>query len=177
MPRQGLRLSKTQEIRLKAEFQIARALHDLDKYVRIQGLLLVHRGFRETEAADIIGVGRRTLQDWIHRYRNNGIEGLDKGPYPGGKSKLSDEQKSELAEIIAAGPEAAGYDTGVWIAPIVVELVKKRYGVSYSSSQIARILHDLKFSVQYPTKKFSKADEEAQEKWLTQELSEIKKKR
>jgi transposase len=52
-----------------------------------------------------------------------------------------------LAGIIAAGPEAAGFDTGVWIAPVVVELVKERYGVSYSSSQIARILHDLKFSL------------------------------
>lgn len=177
MPRQGLRLSKAQEIQLKAEFQIARGQQDLDKYVRIQGLLLVHRGFRETDAADIIGVGRRTLQDWICRYRGNGIAGLDKGPYPGGKAKLSDEQKAELAQIIAAGPEAAGYDTGVWIAPIIVELVRKRYGVSYSSSQIARILHDLRFSVQYPTKKFPKADEQAQERWLTQELPEIKKKR
>lgn len=177
MPRAGLRLTKAQELELKDELQIVRAQQDLDKFVRIQGLLLVNRGFRETDAADIIGVGRRTLQDWIHRYRYNGIAGLDKGPYLGGKSKLSDEQKSELVEIIAAGPEAAGYDTGVWIAPIIVELVKKRYGVSYSSSQIARILHDLRFSLQYPTKKFPKADEEAQEKWLTQELPEIKKRR
>jgi len=177
MPRAGLRLSKAQELELKDELQIASAQQDLDKYVRIQGLLLVHRGFRETDAADIIGVGRRTLQDWIYRYRCNGIASLDKGPYPGGKSKLSDEQKAELAEIIAAGPEAAGYDTEVWIAPTIVELVKKRYGVSYSSSQIARILHDLRFSLQYPTKKFPKADEEAQERWLANELSEIKKKR
>jgi transposase len=175
MPRQGLRLTKAQEIELKDELQVAKAQQDLDKYVRVQGLLLVHRGFRETDAADIIGVGRRTLQDWIHRYRYNGIAGLHKGPYTGGKSKLSDEQKSELAEIIAAGPEAAGYDTGVWIAPIIVELVRKRYGVSYSSSQIARILHDLRFSVQYPTKKFPKADEEARERWLIQQLPEIKK--
>jgi transposase len=168
-------LTNAQELELKDELQIARAQQDPDKYMRIQGLLLVHRGFQETDAADIIGVGRRTLQDWIHRYRCNGIAGLDKGPYLGGKSKLSDEQKSELAEIIAAGPEAAGYDTGVWIAPIIVELVKKRYGVSYSSSRIARTLHDLRFSLQYPTKKFPKADEEAQERWLTQKLPDIKK--
>jgi len=39
--------------------------------------------------------------------------GLVKEPYPGGKPKLSDEQKSDLAAIVAAGPEAAGFDTGV----------------------------------------------------------------
>ena len=60
---------------------------------------------------------------------------------------------------------------------MVVELVKRRYGVSYSSSQIARILHDLRFSMQYPTKKFSKADKKAQQHWRTQELPHIKKKR
>ena len=177
MPKLGLRLTKRQELELKDEFRIARAHKDLDRYLRIQGLLLVNRGFRERDAADIIGVGRRTLQDWIHRYRNSGMDGLIKGPFPGRKPKLSDAEKSELAEIIAAGPEAAGYDTGVWIAPIVAELVEKRYGVSYSSSQIARILHDLRFSVQYPNKRLSKADGQAQEEWRTNELPRIKKKR
>ena len=175
MPPQGLRLATSQRLELEEEFQIARAQQDLDKYVRIQGLLLVNRGFREMDAADIIGVGRRTLQDWIRRYRDNGISGLVKGPYPGGKSKLSQEQKADLAAIIAAGPEAAGFDTGVWIAPIVVELVKQRYGVSYSSSQIARILHDLRFSVQYPTKRLSGRLGTIKERLLIQELSKIKK--
>ena len=177
MARKGLRLTMAQERELSEEYQLAKAHKDLDMCLRIQGLRLVHRGFRETDAADTIGVGRRTLQDWIHRYRARGISGLVKGPYPGGKPRLSEEQRAGLAAIIAAGPEAAGFDTGVWIAPMVLELVKQRYGVSYSSSQIARILHDLRFSMQYPTKRLSKADEEAQQEWRTQELPRIKKKR
>ncbi len=177
MARKGLRLTMAQERELNEEYQVAKAHKDLDMCLRIQGLRLVHRGFRETDAADTIGVGRRTLQDWIHRYRDRGISGLFKGPYPGGKPKLSEEQRADLAAIIAAGPEAAGFDTGVWIAPMVVELVKQRYGVSYSSSQIARILHDLRFSMQYPTKRFAKADKEAQHQWRTHELPRIKKKR
>jgi transposase len=176
MPRKGLRLTIAQERELNEEYQVAKAQKDLDMCLRIQGLRLVHRGFREADAADVIGVGRRTLQDWIHRYRIRGISGLAKGPYSGGKSKLTQEQKSDLARIIAEGPEESGFDTGVWIAPMVVKLVKDRYGVCYSSSQISRILHDLKFSVQYPTKRLSKSDEEAQEEWLTQELPRIKKK-
>jgi transposase len=102
---------------------------------------------------------------------------LIKGPYPGGKSKLTEEQKSDLARIIATGPEEWGFDTGVRIAPMVIKIVKDRYGVTYSSSQISRILHNLKFSVQYPTKKLSKEDEKAQEQWLSQKLPHIKKKR
>jgi transposase len=163
MPRIGLRLTRTQEQELNEQYQVAKTRKDLDMCLRIQGLRLVHRGFRETDVADTIGVGRRTLQDWIRRYRDRGIFGLIKGPYPGGKPRLSQEQKSDLARIIEEGPEAAGFDTGLWIAPMVVKLVKDRYGVSYSSSQISRILHNLRFSVQYPTKKLSKADEKAEE--------------
>lgn len=177
MARQGLRLTAIQQRELNAEYRLAKANRDLDMCLRIQGLRLVHKGFREADAADTIGVGRRTLQDWIRRYRDRGVSGLVKGPYAGGKPKLSEEQRTDLAAIISEGPEAAGFDTGVWIAPMVVELVKLRYGVSYSSSQIARILHDLRFSMQYPTKRLSKADEEAQRQWRNQQLPRIKKKR
>ncbi len=118
--------------------------------LRIHGLLLVHRGNTESMAADMIGVGRMTLQDWICRYRQRGISGLVKRPYVGGRSRLTEDQKAELSEIIAAGPEKAGFDTGVWIAPMVVKLVKDLYGVSYSASQIGRILHELRFSLTPP---------------------------
>jgi transposase len=175
MPRVGLRLSGSQEAELKDRYQSARARKDLDMCLRIQGLLLVHRGNTESAAADMIGVGRRTLQVWIRRYRQQGISGLVKGPYLGGRSRLTEDQKAELSAIIAAGPENAGFDIGVWIAPMVVKLVKDLYGVSYSSSQIGRILHELRFSLQYPTRKPSKADEKAEEQWRAEELPAIKK--
>ena len=177
MPRPGLRLSRSQEAELKERYEGAKARKDFDMCLRIQGLLLVHRGNTEVVAADTIGVGRRTLQVWIRRYRQRGISGLVKGPYPGGRSRLTEEQKQELSGIIAAGPEKAGFDTGVWIAPMVVKLVKDLYGVSYSASQIGRILHKLRFSLQYPTRKPSKADEKAEEQWRAEDLPAIKKSR
>jgi putative transposase len=161
MPRQGLRLGIAQERDIKEEYQRARAQKDLDMCLSIQGLLLVHRGNPETVAADTIGVGRRTLQDWIQRYRKRGVPGLVKGSNPCGKSRLTERQRAELSRIIAAGPGEANLDTCVWMAPIVVELVKDLYGVSYSCSHVRRILHNLGFSLQYPTRRVSKTDEKA----------------
>jgi transposase len=177
MPRVGLRLGRSQEDELKGLYQGAKADKDLDMCLRIQGLLLVHHGNTEIEAAGLIGVGRRTLQDWIRRYRQRGISGLVKGPYRGGRSRLTEEQKAELSGIIAAGPEKAGFDGGVWVASMVVKLVKDLYGVCYSASQIGRILHTLRFSMQYPTRKPSKADEKAEEQWRAEDLPAIKKSR
>jgi len=124
MPRPGLRRLEPERRDLATQYQSARFHKDLDMCLRIQALLLVSRRHRETDVAQVIGVGRRTLQDWIHRYRVKGIPGLAKGPFKGAKSQLTDEQKAELSRIIAARPQEAGLDTGVWTTPVVVKLVR-----------------------------------------------------
>jgi transposase len=176
MPKPGLRLSEPERRDLAARYRDARFHEDLDMCLRIQALVLVSQDHREREVADIIGVGRRTLQDWIHRYRAKGVPGLTKGPFKGARSRLTDEQKGDLSRIIAAGPLEAGLDTGVWTTPIIVKLVRDLYGVSYHPDHMGKILHGLRFSVQYPGKKLSKADEKAQQTWRLEELPAIKKK-
>lgn len=89
MPRPVLRLTGFQEEELRQELRMSIGQKDVDKWLRIQGCLLVHQGHREADAAAMIGVGRRTLQLWIRRYRDRGISGLPKGPYPGGTSMLT----------------------------------------------------------------------------------------
>jgi transposase len=66
-------------------------------------------------------------------------------------------------------------DTGVWTSPIIVDLVKLRFRIAYSPSQIRRVLHELGFSLQYPRQELSKADKKRQATWLKEELPEKKK--
>jgi len=176
MSRPGLRLTEQRRGELSEEFQRARGNKDLDMCLRIQALLLVSQGSREIDAANIVGVGRRTVQDWIHRYRQGGIAALAKGPFQGGKSKLTDEQKAELSRIIEAGPQNADLDTGVWTTPIIVKLVRDLFGVSYHPDYMGKLLHKLGYSVQCPGKKSSKTDENLQMTWRLNELPKIKKK-
>jgi len=89
------------------------------------GLLLVSQGIMERRAAQILGVGRRTLQDRIFRYRRGGLEALVKGQYPGRKPKLTEAQLAELDHLIEKRPESVGLDTGVCTAPLAADLVKK----------------------------------------------------
>jgi transposase len=56
----------------------------------------------------------------------------------------------KLAEMIIAGPEQAGYETGIWTGPLVADLIKRRFSIDYSASQVRRIVHQLEFSVQFP---------------------------
>jgi hypothetical protein len=67
MPRVGLRLSKTQMEELDQGYQMPRSHKDFNLTHRIQGLLPVSHGMMERREAQILGVGRGALQDWIFR--------------------------------------------------------------------------------------------------------------
>jgi len=113
MPRPGLRLSEQEQRDLSAQYRDARFQGDLDRCLTIQALVLISLGNRTMDVAQVIRVGRRTLQECIHRYRRKGIPALTKRPCKGEKPRLTDAQKDELSRIIAAGPREAGLDTGV----------------------------------------------------------------
>lgn len=53
---------------------------------RLLGLALVLEGRSRTEAAQMSGMDRQTLRDWVHRYNAEGLSGLSSrvssGPAP-----------------------------------------------------------------------------------------------
>ena len=177
MPKRGLRLDVEEYNQIIQHRYLAKKRKDLDSRVRLRSILLVHEGKTLTQVGQILEVARSTVERWIKRYRDLGVPGLlVRGPYQGKKPRLSLDQKRELAITVRQGPEYSGLDTGVWTSPIIADLVKRRFGIAYSPSQIRRVLHELGFSLQYPRQKLSKADRKLQATWLEDELPEIKKK-
>ena len=177
MPKQGLKLDLEQYNHIVQHRYLAKKRKDSEARVRLRAILLVHEGNTLEQVGHIVEVARSTVQRWIERYRSLGVAGLlVRGPYQGKKPKFTLDQKRELAMLIREGPENSGLDTGVWTSPIIADLVKRRFGIKYSPSQIRRILHELGFSLQYPRQELSKADERIQATWLEQDLPEIKKK-
>ena len=85
----------------------ARRSKDVAQARRLLALALVLEGASRTEAAEAAGMDRQTLRDWVHRYNEEGIEGLSDRLRPGRPSRLSEEQKAELAELVEEGPDVA----------------------------------------------------------------------
>jgi hypothetical protein len=81
------------------------------------------------------------------------------------------------ATIVEAGPQSAGYQSGVWTGPMIGDLIEARFSVRYHNHHVPRLLHQLGFSVQRPRKRLARADAEAQEYWLRVRFPAIKKKR
>jgi putative transposase len=106
-----------------------------------------------------------------------GVQGLRTGKAPGPASKLTDPQQDELGAWIEAGPQAAGYTSGVWTGPMIGDFIQQRFGVQYHNNHIPRMLNQLGFSVQRPRKRLARANAEAQATWLRERFPAIKKKR
>lgn len=177
MPRPGLKLTDAECEAITSERDMAKKRKDWKVRNRLRCLLLCHEGKTISQAAQICEVARSTAAEWLKKYRNAGLKSLvERGAYKGKASQLSDDQKQELRLIIRGGPESANLDTGVWTAAVVAEVIKKRFGVTLSLSQIRRTLRKLGFSVQYPRQKLSKADKEMQKTWVEMSLPQIKKK-
>lgn len=150
---------------------------DLDAWRRGRAVLGYIEGRRVVDLAAEADVSRGSVNRWLQRYERSGIDGLLTRLRPGPERRLSDVQRTELVTFIEAGPQEAGYTSGVWTGPMIGDLIASRYGVRYHNHHVPRLLHELGFSVQRPRKRLAKADADAQARWLRKTLPTIKKKR
>jgi transposase len=81
---------------------------------RLLAIALVLDGCTRTEAAERSGMERQTLRDWVHRYNDEGIEGLKSRSAPGRAPALSDTQLAELRELVIKGPDPATDNVVRW---------------------------------------------------------------
>ena len=79
--------------------RFARRAKDGAQARRLLALAAVLDGASREEAAEIGGMDRQTLRDWVIRYNEQGPDGLINIPSPGARPKLDDTQKAFLRRI------------------------------------------------------------------------------
>ena len=85
------------------------------------------------EAAELVGVTKATGYSWLKRWNSKGYKGLIPEFGGGRPSKLTEEQKEELKEILK--------EKDSWTTKEVQELIEAEFGVKYSPWQVRRILN------------------------------------
>jgi transposase len=102
-------------------------------------------------AADFLNISRSSIYDWLHHYREEGEDALDTKKAPGAPLIITPEIDQWLRQtILTSTPETHGYDTVLWTLEIMVDLLKKQFGVWVSDSIVALHLHEMKLSCQVP---------------------------
>lgn len=161
--------------RLRALLAKSKSENDLKTWQRAKAVLDYLEGKSVMSLSKELGVARSTIHRWFQRFNAKGTRGLRPDKHPGPTPRLSKAQLAELTAIIEAGPQEAGFDTGIWTGPMVGDLIRRRFDVSYHNHHIPRLLHRLGFSVQRPRKRLARADKERQEQWLNERFPGIKK--
>jgi len=154
----------------------ARATSDMKRWFRATAILDYVAGRSVVDIAASLHIGESSVWDWIGWYRREGLSGLFTAKTPGSKPRLSEDQRRELSVLVVAGPLAAGFNSGMWTGAMVAELIKSRFGVSFHPQSVARLLHQMGFSVQRPRKRLARADPASQTTWIQVRFPEIKKK-
>jgi transposase len=160
---------------LRRFIEEANAQSDLATWRRGRAVLGYIEGRAAAALSVELGVSRSSVKNWLKWYDAEGVRGLWTLKAPGAARRLSREQCEELGKVIKAGPQAAGFTSGVWNGPMVKYWIEKNFAVSYHKQHIPKLLHQLGFSVQRPRKLLARADVEAQQHWREHRLPEIQK--
>jgi transposase len=143
-----LHLSPLTRKQLSRRLQQAYASGTLRLVKRIHALLALAEDMSVRDVAEMLHLGEQTVRDYRNRFLLNRMASLTYKCPPGRPSKLTKTQRRELAEVIKAGPQAAGYTSGCWNTPMMQDLIQTRLGVSYHPHYLATLLHNLGFSYQ-----------------------------
>lgn len=148
------------ELRRRARFE-----RDGRVSARLIAIANALEGMRRDEAARLAGMDRQTLRNWVVRYNERGVAGLNNRTAPGRQPYLSEGQQAALKAIILAGPDPVRDGVQRWRIVDLVGLVEAKWGVRYSETGMLRLVWSLDLSHQQARPEHPKADRRAQERF------------
>ena len=102
------------------------------------------------------------MGDWVHRYNEEGVEGLRDRPRSGRPPRLDDSRQATLKAWILKGPKLARDGCVAWRIRDLCALVERRFGVVYSETGMLRLLKGLDLSWQKARPTHPETDPRAQ---------------
>lgn len=113
---------------------------------RLIAAIAYHHGVTQTELAGWFDVERKTVYNWLSRLEEHPdalAEAARDAPRTGRPTKLTDEQRAELADALANSPVEAGYDEREWTPSLVRRYVRAQFGVDYTIRSCRRLLAEV----------------------------------
>jgi transposase len=143
---------------------------------RMRAAKLLKQGIHEAEVARRVSVHRQSVNRWARQLSESGISGLKKAGRAGRKPNISEADLDKIRLGLKRGPEALGYETGLWTAWRVADLIERECGVRYHPGHAWKVLKNLGWSCQRPTARALERDEDAIRRWKRKRWPELKKK-
>lgn len=138
---------------------------------------LLKKGQAPNEVIRILDVSRSLVYATKKTYDEKGIEGIKpktRGRRTGDKRTLTPEQEREIMKtIVDKNPEQVKLKCCMWTRKAIQEYIRREYRITMPLSTLGYYLERWGFSVQRPTKRANKQDEERVRLWMEKEYPAI----
>lgn len=112
--------------------------------IRLNLVYLVALGHSSRMLADMYGISFKQVTNWVHRFEDEGIQGLRDRKGRGRKALLSkDKLKRIRSLVLRESPSDHGYNAGKWTGPLLAQWIEHNYGIQYQKAQIYNMLEKL----------------------------------
>ena len=135
-----------------------RQTRDYRLAMRLSAVLWRDDGQTESDIAHLLGVGERTVRNWLRLYRKKGLDALCILHYKGDPGELTSSQAEQLKKEIQTGRFRCARQVREWL--------QSTFGVAYSLSGTKRLLHRLGCSFHKTTGFLFKAKREKQQAFV-----------
>src|SRR3989337_1500330 len=134
---------------------------------RMRAVELYEAGRRQADVVAELGVSAQTASRWYRAWQDGGRDALAGAARLGRTPRLSDEQLTEVEAALLDGPQANGFNTGMWTLARVADVIERVSGVRYTLSQTWLILRQrLGWTRQRPARRAMERDDAAIETWV-----------
>ena len=107
-------------------------------------------------------VNRDTIRNWVKRFNKEGIAGLYDRTKSGRHRKVAYDQ---IYQDILRSPEEFGYKVQGWNYKVVLDHIRRVYGIEYHRGSLSYILRSLKLRAITPRPRSYQTSEEKIETW------------
>jgi transposase len=148
---------------------------DVQEQMRIRAVKIIRGGQSPEKVAEVMGVNRVTVYNWLKRFAEGGWDGLRKRKAPGKVSTLSTSQMRILYyTLVDRTPDQLKFPFALWTCRLVGEFIQREFNATLSRVTVNRILSRLGFTFQKPIEKAVEQDASLVKKWLKEEFPRIR---
>ncbi|MCF7978449.1 MAG: IS630 family transposase [Chromatiaceae bacterium] len=126
--------------------------------------------------ADVLGISRSSVFEWVKRYHEGGWDALETGASPGAPPIITPPTEAWLRRtVLDKTPQDFGYETALWTRGILAELLKTHFDIQVAGTTVSQHLKRLGLSYQKPWFRAAEQKPEAVERFLTDTYPRIQR--